>query len=593
MNINFLINKYEYEFLKFQSIRISLASPKKIKKWTKTNSNNIINNFTLSKSKVLNPKTFNYKTLKPEKGGLFCETIFGSLKNLSSRRYKLGYIELIFPVTHIWYLKGSISYISIILNLKKKNLESVVYCLHFLSTQVKSFKHNLNYINFSSVLKTNLIYNKSILNSSIFKLNYNFLSSFNYQFCYIIPNIYKNFKHKNKKIKKVKVNFFNYNNKNNKKYLNLKKQKYKTFLKFNRINKIKTTIIGLNKNWINHIKLKNEPTIILKFSNPINLILHSIINNNFKFNNLNLLLKNNKFKNIILNKNSYSNDFPILLFINNKILQKLIVNKKKNAFFITNSSLYKLTNEYLNEKSIDYKLKHINLIYNTKTNKKTYFNNINIFIDFYKFQELPFKIFQSGYYFFDVNTNNVNINDNILSNLFFDLNNHQKINNLKYSEINCKFKNYKNSLEIFIWLFYLNNKQHNFNNINFKKYINFWTYNLKNNFYYSSEKKNKIYKSNFNNKKIKYISNILSDFYKKYTQFETNNFIKNNKIFKIKIIRKLDIQKFYIKLIQIKNRIKYYNINKINNLLLLEKYYNKNLLNNSDKNKLTLNINII
>jgi DNA-directed RNA polymerase subunit beta' len=120
MNINFLINKYEYEFLKFQSIRISLASPKKIKQWTKTNSNNIINKFDLNQSRVLNPKTFNYKTLKPEKGGLFCENIFGSLNNLSNRRYKLGYIELIFPVTHIWYLKGSISYISIILNLKKK-----------------------------------------------------------------------------------------------------------------------------------------------------------------------------------------------------------------------------------------------------------------------------------------------------------------------------------------------------------------------------------------------------------------------------------------------------------------------------------------
>ena len=313
MNINFLINKYE--FLKFQSIRISLASPKKIKKWTKTNSNNITNNFNLSQSKVLNPKTFNYKTLKPEKGGLFCETIFGSLKNLSSRRYKLGYIELIFPVTHIWYLKGSISYISIILNLKKKNLESVVYCLQFLSTQVKSFKHNLNYINCSSVLKNNLIDNKSILNSSIFKFNYNFLSSFNYQFCYIIPNIYKNFKQKNKNIKKITYISFNYNNKTNKKYLNLKKSKYKKFLKFNRLNKIKTTIIGVNKNWVNNIKLKNEPKIILNFSNPINLIFHSIINNNLQFNNLNLLIKNNKFKNIILNKNSYSNDFPLLLFV--------------------------------------------------------------------------------------------------------------------------------------------------------------------------------------------------------------------------------------------------------------------------------------
>ena len=127
MNINFLINKYKYEpkFLKFQSIRISLASPKTIKKWTQIN----FNFEKFSKSKIVNPKTFNYKTLKPEKGGLFCEIIFGSLKNLSSRRYKLGYIELIFPVTHIWYLKGSISYISIILNLKKKKFR--IYCILF------------------------------------------------------------------------------------------------------------------------------------------------------------------------------------------------------------------------------------------------------------------------------------------------------------------------------------------------------------------------------------------------------------------------------------------------------------------------------
>lgn len=587
MNINFLINKYkyEYEFLKFQSIRISLASPKKIKQWTKKNSNDVINRFNLNQSKVLNPKTFNYKTLKPEKGGLFCETIFGSLKNLSSRRYKLGYIELIFPVTHIWYLKGSISYISIILNLKKKNLEYVVYCLQFLSTQVKSFKHNLNYINFSSVLKNNLIYNKSILNSSLYKSNYNFLSSFDYQLCYLLPNLYKNFKQKN--INKINLIYLNYNN--NKKYFNLKKKKYKHFLKFNRLNKIKNRIIGLNKKWINNIKLENEPIIILKFSNPINLIFHSILKNNFKFNNLNLLLKNNKFKNIILNKKSYSIDFPILLFINNKILQKLILSKKKNSFFITNSNLYRFNNNFLNKNSnlIEYELKNINLIYNIKTNKKTYFNNVNIFIDFYKFQELPFKIFQSGYYFFDVNKNNFKIDDNILSNLFFDLNKNQKINYLKFSEIN--FKDYKNSLETFIWLFYLNNKKKNFNNINFKKYINFWNYNLKNNFYYSYKKKNKIYKSNLNNKKIKYISNILSDFYKKYSQFEKNNFIKNNKIFKIKIIRKFDIKKFYIKLIKIKNKIKYYNINTINNLILLEKYYNKQLLiNNINENKINL-----
>ena len=591
MNMNFLINKYEYEFLKFQSIRISLASPKKIKQWTKTNSNNTINKFGLNKSKVLNPKTFNYKTLKPEKGGLFCEIIFGSLNNLSNRRYKLGYIKLIFPVTHIWYLKGSISYISIILNLKKKNLESVIYCLNFLSTQVKSFKHNLNFMNFSSLLHNNLIYNKSILNSSIFKSNYNFLSSFDFQLCYLIKNLYKNFKQKNNNIKKVNLISFSYNNN---KYLNLKKKKYKSFLKFNRLNKIKNIIIGLNKNWINNIKLKNEPIIIFKLSNPINLIFHNILKNKFKLLNLNLLLKNNKFKNIILNKKSYSNDFPILLFINNKILQKLIC-YKKNSFFITNSNLYRITNEFLfkNSNLIEYKLKNINLIYNIKTNTNTYFNNINIFIDFYKFQELPFKIFQSGYNFFDVNKNNFNMNENILSNLFFDFNRHQKINYLKYLELNFKFKNYKNSLETFIWLFYLNNKQKTLNSINFKKYINFWVYNLKNNFFYTYKKKNKKYKLNLNNKKIKYISNILSDFYKKNSKFEKNDFIKNNKIFKIKLVRKFNIQKFYIKLMKLKTNIRYYNINIINNLILLEKYYNKNrLLNNINKNKIHLKIKI-
>ena len=618
MNINFLINKYKYksEFLKFQSIRISLASPKKIKQWTQKNSNLIVEN----QSKILNPKTFNYKTLKPEKGGLFCETIFGSLKNLSSRRYKLGYIELIFPVTHIWYLKGSISYISIILNLKKKNLESVAYCLQFLSTQVKSFKHNLNYVNFSSILKSNLIYNESLLNSSIFKSNYNFLSSFDYQLCYSLPNLeqrsFSYFKQKLKDIKQLELNYYNQNNKNN---FDLRNKKYNKFLKFNRLNKIKNVIIGLNKHWINNIKLKNEPTIILRLSNPINLILHSKLKNSFKFNNLNLFF-NNKFKNIILKKNSYSIDFPILLFINNKILQKLILNRKKNAFFITNSNLFKLhNNSFLNKKSdiIEYQLKKINLIYNTKTNKQTYFNNINIFIDFYKFQELPFKICQSGYSFFDLNKQNLTINDDILNSLFFhpsffpedtqqalQKRKGEKINNLKFSEINFKFKNYKNSLETLIWLFYLNNKQTYFNNINYKKPINF--YNSKNNFYSSnlldfdvkksrSKGKNKeSYKSNLNNKKIKYISNILSNFYEKYSQFEKNDFIQNNNIFKIKLIKKLNIKKFYIKLIKMKNKIKYYNINTINNLILLEKYYNQDEynINNIYTDKVNLKLKI-
>ena len=590
MNINFLINKSKSNFLKFQSIRISLASPNKIKNWTQKNSNVILEKWV--QSKVLNPKTFNYKTLKPEKGGLFCETIFGALNNLSSRRYKLGYIELIFPVTHIWYLKGSISYISIILNLKKKDLESVTYCLKFLSTQIKSYKHNLNYINCSSVLKTNLIYTKSILNSSIFKLDYNFIAAFDYRLCFLLKNLNKESYYLKQKFRNINVliNSINYN-KNNKIYFYLKKKKFIKFLKFNKLNKLKNTMVGLNKYWINNIKLINEPTIIFKLSNPINLIFHSILNNNFQFNNVNLFFKN-KFKTLILKKNSYSIDFPILLFLNNKILKKLVLNKKKNSFFITNSNLLKINNKnnFLNKKlNCKYGLKIINLIYNTKTNKQTYFNNINIFIDYYKFQELPFKIYQSGYFIFDSNKKNLKINNYILNNLLLDFNKNPTINYLNFSNINFQFKTYKNYLEIFIWLFYFNNKKDNFNNIDFKKCIDF--YNFKNNvdFSYNLTKKN-INKLNLNSKKIKYMSNILSEFYKKYSQFEKKDFIQKNNILKIKLIKKFNIKQFYIKLIKIKNKIKYYNMNTINNLILLEKYYNQdesiiNNINILNKNK--------
>ena len=122
-----LINKptTESELLKFQSIRICLASPDRIKEWAKGPLNSKGEKKNLKAAQVLNPKTFNYKTLKPEKGGLFCEKIFGSVKNSKSRRYKLGYIQLVSPVTHIWYLKGSTSYISVLLNIKKKNLKQL------------------------------------------------------------------------------------------------------------------------------------------------------------------------------------------------------------------------------------------------------------------------------------------------------------------------------------------------------------------------------------------------------------------------------------------------------------------------------------
>lgn len=102
---------------------------------------------------ITNSQTLNYKTLKPEKGGLFCERIFGPVQDYMCackkiqknkfnrycpdceveytssrvRRYRLGFIRLAVPIAHIWYLKGRPSYIALLLDLKKKHAESIIY----------------------------------------------------------------------------------------------------------------------------------------------------------------------------------------------------------------------------------------------------------------------------------------------------------------------------------------------------------------------------------------------------------------------------------------------------------------------------------
>nr|YP_009367838.1 beta' subunit of RNA polymerase [Hazenia capsulata]ARK14873.1 beta' subunit of RNA polymerase [Hazenia capsulata] len=165
----------ENKLKKLHSFRIGLASPRRIKYWAeRTLSNGEI------VGKIKNAQTVNYKTLKPEKGGLFCERIFGPVKDFycacgkqstkqnpkscpicgvsfissQSRRYKMGYIELAAPVTHIWYLKNSPSYLSILLNLKRKKLEAITYCSESFSSNVKSFKHDLVFQNFWPLLKS-------------------------------------------------------------------------------------------------------------------------------------------------------------------------------------------------------------------------------------------------------------------------------------------------------------------------------------------------------------------------------------------------------------------------------------------------------
>jgi len=140
------MNKLEQHF---DYVKISLASPEKIRQWgTRKVSND------QSVGEVTKPETINYRTLKPEMDGLFCERIFGPVKDWEChcgrykrfrykgiicercgvevtesrvRRHRMGYIELTAPVTHVWYLKGRTSYIALALDLTVKNVEKIIY----------------------------------------------------------------------------------------------------------------------------------------------------------------------------------------------------------------------------------------------------------------------------------------------------------------------------------------------------------------------------------------------------------------------------------------------------------------------------------
>ena len=133
-------NKEVYQPMTFDAIKIGLASPEKIREW--------------SHGEVKKPETINYRTLKPEKDGLFCERIFGPSKDWechcgkykkirykgvicdrcgvevtksSVRRERMGHIELAAPVSHIWYFKGIPSRMGLILDLSPRTLEKVLY----------------------------------------------------------------------------------------------------------------------------------------------------------------------------------------------------------------------------------------------------------------------------------------------------------------------------------------------------------------------------------------------------------------------------------------------------------------------------------
>jgi len=133
----------------FSKIRISLASPEEMRSW--------------SSGEVKKPETINYRTFKPERDGLFCERIFGPVKDWEChcgrykkvkfkgitcdrcgvevtrskvRRERMGHVELAAPVTHIWYLKGVPSPISLLLDISPRPLEKVVYFGSYIVTHL-------------------------------------------------------------------------------------------------------------------------------------------------------------------------------------------------------------------------------------------------------------------------------------------------------------------------------------------------------------------------------------------------------------------------------------------------------------------------
>ena len=136
-----------FELTNFDAIQIGLASPEKIREW--------------SHGEVKKPETINYRTLKPEVDGLFCERIFGPTKDWEChcgrykrvrykgvvcdkcgvevtrakvRRERMGHIELAAPVSHIWYFKGIPCRMKMLLDMSPRNLEKVLYFAAFVVT---------------------------------------------------------------------------------------------------------------------------------------------------------------------------------------------------------------------------------------------------------------------------------------------------------------------------------------------------------------------------------------------------------------------------------------------------------------------------
>ena len=151
------MRRYSYgtNIADFDAVRLAVASPQDILEW--------------SHGEVTKPETINYRTQKPERDGLFCERIFGPVKDINPhdakykgvrsreaavdkngeivtksivRRERMGHISLAAPVAHIWFLRGTPSAIGLLLGMTVKNLERVSYFASYIIKTVDGEKRN-------------------------------------------------------------------------------------------------------------------------------------------------------------------------------------------------------------------------------------------------------------------------------------------------------------------------------------------------------------------------------------------------------------------------------------------------------------------
>src|ERR1700761_7351057 len=151
------MRRYSYgtDIADFDAVRLAVASAKDIEDW--------------SYGEVTKPETINYRTQKPERDGLFCERIFGPVKDINPhdatykgvrsreaavdkngelvtrsivRRERMGHIKLAVPVSHIWFLRGTPSAMGLLLGMTVKNLERVAYFASYIIKTVDTEKGN-------------------------------------------------------------------------------------------------------------------------------------------------------------------------------------------------------------------------------------------------------------------------------------------------------------------------------------------------------------------------------------------------------------------------------------------------------------------